>query len=258
MYTKPTAPLSIGGVLDDGFKLTKHVYAQIFLLALIASVIGNIPNMIVGQPALEADPMAVFSGTFLVAWLLSMLIGLLMFGAMVYMIHSAANNTPVSIGDGINYSVSVFVPLVLCSFLYFIVFTIGLFLLVVPGVILGLSLLFGPYLVIIDKLGPVDALKRSHDLVWGNWWRTLAIFTVIGFIFFVIYMVIGVAAGFSAAASGTSDSSGMMMLVQLVIIPLLTAVMIPVIYAMSVAVFNDLKLRKEGGDLQARLDATQA
>jgi uncharacterized membrane protein len=48
---------------------------------------------------------------------------------------------------------------------------IGLVLLIVPGVILGLMLMFVGYLVIEEKLGPIDAFKRSIALTKGNLWK---------------------------------------------------------------------------------------
>lgn len=45
---------------------------------------------------------------------------------------------------------------------------VGILLLVVPGIIAAILFTFVGYVVIEEKLGPLDALKRSRDLTKGN------------------------------------------------------------------------------------------
>lgn len=45
---------------------------------------------------------------------------------------------------------------------------VGLVFLIVPGIILGILFMFVGYLVIEEKLGPIDAMKRSIELTKGN------------------------------------------------------------------------------------------
>jgi len=52
-----------------------------------------------------------------------------------------------------------------------IIVILGLILLVVPGVIAALALMFATYLVIERNLGPVDALKESVRITKGNRWK---------------------------------------------------------------------------------------
>ncbi len=45
---------------------------------------------------------------------------------------------------------------------------VGLVFLIVPGIILGILFMFAGYLVIEEKLGPIDAMKKSIELTKGN------------------------------------------------------------------------------------------
>lgn len=45
---------------------------------------------------------------------------------------------------------------------------VGLIFLIVPGIILGILFMFVGYLVIEEKLGPIDAMKKSIALTKGN------------------------------------------------------------------------------------------
>lgn len=47
----------------------------------------------------------------------------------------------------------------------------GLVLLIVPGIIVGLMVTFVGYIVIEEKLGPINAIKRSMALTKGNRWK---------------------------------------------------------------------------------------
>jgi len=57
-------------------------------------------------------------------------------------------------------------------------------LLIVPGIYLGVRLLFFSYVILIDNESALGSLKKSWSIVKGNWLRTfalLAVFAVIGF-----------------------------------------------------------------------------
>ena len=43
MYQLPAAPLSLGGILDDGFKLFKASWKQLLPIAVVASVLASVP-----------------------------------------------------------------------------------------------------------------------------------------------------------------------------------------------------------------------
>lgn len=52
-----------------------------------------------------------------------------------------------------------------------IVVVVGLILLIVPGVIAALTLLFGNYLVVDKGLGPIQAMKESARITKGHRWQ---------------------------------------------------------------------------------------
>lgn len=56
------------------------------------------------------------------------------------------------------------------SLLSCVLVVVGLILLVVPGIILSIVLMFAPYLVIARSLGPVEALKESARITRGHRW----------------------------------------------------------------------------------------
>ena len=82
---------------------------------------------------------------------------------------------------------------------------IGLVLLIVPGIIVGIMLMFVGYLVIEEKLGPIEAMKRSAALTKGHRWKLfqLALATILinilGFLALLVGLFVSVPVSFLAA-----------------------------------------------------------
>lgn len=66
-----------------------------------------------------------------------------------------------------------FWPYFAAKFLTGIIVTVGFILLVVPGVIAALMLMFATYLVIDKGLGPIEAIKESARITKGHRWKLL-------------------------------------------------------------------------------------
>jgi len=251
MYRAPTAPLSIGGVLDNGFQLLRASFSSVIGLAIISAVIGSAPNLVLPQPPLTGEP-RIPTG-FLAGSLVAGLVSALFYGAIIARIDAHIKAREMSFAEAVQIGARRLLPMILCFILYGLAVAGGFVLLVIPGVILALSLGMAPYLVITEELGPVDALKRSHNLVWGNWWRTAIIITVIMFILMAAYCFVGMVSGISIVAGGTEvGEPGLLVTLAMA---LFSAVITPVAYSLGLALLTDLQLRKEGGDLEARIDA---
>ncbi len=258
MYQRPEAPRSIGGTLDDGFRLFKASYTQVFILAFVAALVGQIPSMMLSGTADPADPFGQFTAGVGVAFVLAMLVSAVIYGAIIAMIHAVANNQSLSMSQAFAVGLQRFFPLVLCGLLYTLAIFLGTLALIIPGIILSLTLLFGVYAVVTDNLGPVAALKYSHNLVWGNWWRTAAVVGVGTFIFMVGMILVAMISGFAAAAGSDGinpESVQSSPILNFVVLPLITAVLSPLFYTFIMAAFNDLKLRHSGADLAERIGA---
>src|SRR5204862_6902693 len=72
---------------------------------------------------------------------------------------------------------------------------------VIPGIWLAVSLYFASQAVVAEGHSPMDALRRSRELVRGQWWRVFGIG-----IFFAV--MIGVLTGIvSAGANAIAEST---------------------------------------------------
>jgi hypothetical protein len=110
----------------------------------------------------------------------------------------------------------------------------------------------------LEGKGPLSALKASHQLVWGCWWRTTAILTVGAIILIVIFMALALVIGLSAPLLGGTDSSLLESASTSIITVLVTLILSPLYVSMLIVLYWDLKLRKQGSDLEARVGALGA
>jgi hypothetical protein len=134
---------------------------------------------------------------------------------------------------------------------------VGLVLVIVPGLILMVSLMMYMALLLFENKGPVDSLTGSHRLVWGNWWRSSAILTIALILVIVIVMAVGMVAAIVTPFAGLAMDDILMvgLVAELVFNAVFNVLFMPFLTAVMIALYWDLKLRKEGGDLAARVNA---
>jgi hypothetical protein len=112
-------------------------------------------------------------------------------------------------------------------------------------------------ILMIDGAGPAASVARSWRLTAGSFWRLSVIYTVALFIIIVLYMVTAAVAGFIAAALGRGDFAIATASAEVLVVAL-GAVAIPFYSALALAVLGDLKVRKEGADLERRISSATA
>jgi hypothetical protein len=263
MPMQPTQPQSIGGVLDTTFQLYKASLFPVVPLCLLLVAASLAPSIYVFvQGGSSADPFAMGIGalsafsspTYWVIYVVSVAGSLWALGALYLKIAAIGSDSDMSIGVALGNSISRVPLLFLTTILFVIAFLIGCLLLIIPGVILLVSLMLSFNLVLYEGKGPVAALIDSHKLVWGNWWRTAAILTV-GFIIVVVMYMLAVFLMGTALPFASDDAMMFGLLSGLVIGVLMNVLVTPFYVALVIAIYWDLKLRKEGGDLAARVGA---
>lgn len=268
MAIQPTQPQGIGGVLDTTFLLFKSSLGAVWPLGLLLAAVGTPPNVYLlmkGDTTSEAtaalqvlaslsDPM------FWLINLVTVAATLWVIGALYLKQHAIGTDQEISIGSALQAAVGRIVPMFLMSLLLGVALFIGFVLLIVPFLILLVSLMLATALLMFEGKGPVDSLVGSHKLVWGNWWRTAVILTVGGILVFVIYLAVALVIGLMTPFIGLGTGDVLMStLVSTVLINVVVDVLVmPFFSALLIALYWDLKLRREGGDLAARLDALNA
>jgi hypothetical protein len=99
--------------------------------------------------------------------------------------HGLASGEDIGTSESLSIAGRFLLVAVLCMIGYMALVVLGLMLFVIPGIIVGVSMsLFLP--LIVNENAGFDCLRRSHDLVWGNWWWMVGVLltmAVIGMLF---------------------------------------------------------------------------
>ncbi|HXI48746.1 MAG TPA: hypothetical protein VNH39_09170 [Steroidobacteraceae bacterium] len=303
MYTRPNAPGSIGGVLDDGLKLWLESLSKTWPLALLAQLLYAIPLIMLrvqlkdmpvalGSNALTAANAAnaqlflalMKSPVLILTYLVTILIAVVCYTAIVTRIEGvSANGAPslqASLASGFRLLPRVLLQL-LVFFVSAIVFTVALGIIagivggiaggiaggtksaVMPIISFTLVLLFAFFLLgriflsffalAVDDAGAIESIKVSWTLTRGSWWRCSAILVVLVIIGIVFALVIAFANGLVVISLGAASVAATV-LTQLV--GVVSNAFLGSLYpAVLIAIFHDLKLRKQGGDLAGRVNA---
>jgi hypothetical protein len=86
-------------------------------------------------------------------------------------------------------------PAVAVVALFTVAVAAGLVVLVVPGIWIAVRWYFGAQVVVIDGAGPVEALRRSAELVRGRWWSTFGALLLSGLAFTLVGTIVGLLVG---------------------------------------------------------------
>jgi hypothetical protein len=107
--------------------------------------------------------------------------------------------------------------------------------------------------LVVDDKSAFQSLQLSWNLTSGNWWRTTAIFTVVVIIALVFSVAMYVIGGVFVA------TWGMLSIVTVVAVQILSVLVYALLGSLYPAVlyaaYQDLKLRREGSDLEGRVNA---
>jgi hypothetical protein len=265
MTIQPERPQSIGGVLDSAFQLYKASVFKVWPTCLLFAIVTSLPTayMLMSGTA-SADPFAALQvmsdPLYWAVYCVTMLLTMWLWAALYQQQGGIGAGQDPGAAESLKAGIGRALPLLLMTILFMIALFIGLVLLVIPGLILMVSLMLGANLLVFEGKGPVAALQGSHQLVWGNWWRTAVILTVGFIIVMVIYMLVGLIVGIVIPILGVDSADFLvnLQLTSLLVTALMTFLVMPFYVALLIAVYWDLKLRKEGGDLAARVAALGA
>jgi hypothetical protein len=126
--------------------------------------------------------------------------------------------------------------------------------LIIPAIWLWGQLQLWIPVLVAEDVGAFRALGRSWTLVERNWWRSSTTIGVAAIVIAVLSLAGGLPTGLILLAR--PDPATTLLLSQIVAVALrvFTA---PMLTAVLVAIYHDLRLRRDGGDLAARVGTLQ-
>ena len=121
-----------------------------------------------------------------------------------------------------------------------------------PIVLIGIysvsvRLLFAPQAIVLEKMGGLDGLRRSWRLVRGSFWRVLGITLMVG----ILVAIIGQGPAYVIAiVANVLPFPAIGIVLNTATQAVLTIIVLPLQFAAITLLYYDLRIRKEGFDLQ--------
>ena len=245
MFELPTEPMSIGKILDLSIRNFIRCFKPTIPLILLLIVINSIA--VLTQVGLESQP-AVAGTVRLVLAIPSLYISM----SLLVLMCGLTREQSMRVDQAMAIALRLFPRMILFYILLGLATFVGLILLIIPGIILTVSLVLGQYALVLEDLGPMDALKRSHSLVWGgNWGKTAAVLTVVALIYIAVMVIVTLALGLLTFAAGPDA----MTITSVLFSQVISAVLAPFAISTGLVLFQELRLRKEGSDLEMAIDS---
>jgi hypothetical protein len=266
-YELPSAPLSIGGVLDNALRLYRYVIGRCWPVALIYSVVAGAFGVIwelttaqvavPGADRLQVLPVAqvlrlMLSPLVIGGFLLVIVISMVFYGALVKSESVLARgDAPLSLGEAVAVGLRRMPGVLLGTLIFLLAIGVGFVLLIIPGIYLFGKLQLWSVSMFTEDASALDALKISWRLTRKRWWRGTAILSVAAILIYVFALAFGLV----AAAIGALVHLGLTdrLIVNQIFSIASNVIVLPMMVAINLAMYYDFKLRGEGGDLAARV-----
>ena len=246
-------PLSVGEILDVSFQLYRRHFAALAMVALVCS----------GLPVLLSLFIEASGGMLQHVWLTLAYYGIFVVlsaiatAATVFIVSESYLGRPLSAAEALSRAAPLLWRVITCSVLTGLLVMVGFLLFVIPGIVLvcGVILAF-PALVLEPGTTASGALSRSWALTRGSRWR---IFGMLVTLFLLLYIPIVALTALAAlvlpdAAPGAAMTGG---IVGLVLAGVLQLFLYPLFYCVLTVSYYDLRVRKEGFDLEVLAQTLQ-
>ena len=260
-------PLAVGEILDVAIKVYRERFAD--LVKAVAVVVAPVavfralvqlsltpdsdtdlfsgPVDATGDPTLDAGELWSFLAGLLVVGLVSLVASQLATGASLKLVSGSYLDEPPDWRRSLAFATSRLRSLAWLTILLGVLTGLGLLACIVPGVYLYVAWGVAVPVLLLEDVRGRQALKRSRGLVKGRWWPTLGVLLV-GFILSGI--VQAVISGLLLAVVSAGDNDVVAAVAQAVADTAGTVLTTPFTAAVVAVVYFDLRVRKEGFDLE--------
>ncbi len=279
MYATPSAPLTVGGIIEDAIRLHRHSFASSWVPALVlaftvsaanTAVASRMPGLTLADPQRLLEAASALVSPDMIGWyVLGTLAALVCYGALFStQLAAARGEEPPSAAAAFAASCRRLPGIVLAIVVSLLPILFGLAAMVIPNVyaiLLGLAVLLiaGVYVsgrlqlwmvvMFAEHANAFRALARSWQLMQGRWWRGSTILTVAVIIMVVLSSAAAAIAG-GAATACHAGATVRQIITQLVALPTYTIIG-PLPSAVCISMYRDFKLRHAGGGLVERAEA---
>lgn len=262
----PGRPLAIAEVLDLAVRIFKASVVRCIPYGILAVTFEQLPNIYdLGSGAVR-QPFGGGRPIWMVLFVVGTLLALMTWSALLLRQRAMIEHSPTTFKVELTEMLRRLPSFVLATGLFFVVVAAPLALtlmmapfnhswLRIPSAVLAfyLAILLSCTwpAVMLGRQGPFGALRQSVRLIWGSWWRVVAVYAVGAAAVFVLAILVGIL--IAVVVPALVADIPVMMAVFTVMANGMVALVAPFVGALLLAVFGDLRVRKEGADLEQRI-----
>lgn len=229
-------PMGVGDIFDTAFKLYQRRFLLFAVIALIVHVPYALITLVIGTPDNQDQ---VFATTIVTNVLFAFVIFPLGQAAMTVAVSKTVLGEPTSASSAFGDAAGRLMPLLLTMLLTGIAIVFGYILLIIPGIYLTLRYFFCTVIVVLEGHSGRGAMKRSAELVSGNYRKTINILLLLGLLSFILNFGLGFVLGTLQVSVALSE----------VILLVAQALFLPIQTTALLLFYYDLRVRKEAFDL---------
>jgi hypothetical protein len=193
--------------------------------------------------------------------ILVIVLSLVATGATVFVVSESYLGRAITAREALSRALPFVVPLIIVSILVGLVAFVGFLLLVIPGLIAVCGLAVTVPALVVESSSSTDAMGRSWALTRGYRLRMFGLFVLIFLLILIPYVAIMGAAGVAAAVAGATGAKGFstaILLLGTVLAAIVQLLLSPLYQAALVIAYYDLRVRKEGFDLELLASVLQS
>ncbi|MFN3387399.1 MAG: YciC family protein [Allosphingosinicella sp.] len=240
------AKIDIGRVITGGFQAIGRRLPAYLLLAVL---LGGVPAFLSQYALLSTDgvddgPALWFlSAGGLAGMVIAMIASALLQAAVVRCAIRDLGGRSCDVAESFVAALKLVLPLIGLTILSGLIVGLGLLLLIVPGIIFYVSLIVAVPVLVEERCGVIDSMKRSADLTSGSRWRIFGLIIL----YILAYGFLASAVGAAALAMGALED-----LLSLALLEAVAGTLSALLIAgMLAALYVELRTVKEGASVES-------
>ena len=257
-------PLRVGEILDAGIKITTKRFAALAKIVAVVTIPIQVVSAFVTLSTTSEDAFSTSTSTTgeidseiwtqlagnLVVSLLGLVATLIALAACTRIVAGAYFGEEPDWRGSLGYAGRRLPSLLWLGFLYGLMVALGALGCIIPGIWLAVAYALSVPALLIEDARGTNALRRSFRLVRKRWWPTFGVL-LLGFILINIVQTTLSLPLIGLLFVGGDDPNVIVFVVASTITGTIATVLTtPFLVAMLVVVYVDLRVRKEGLDLQ--------
>jgi hypothetical protein len=236
------AEQSAGSLLRN----TVAVYRANFRPLFLAYILPTFPFLFLQQVAEATKNTAMFLTTAVIGWIVSFVA----LGALTVIISDIClGNVPlVQRAYGRILKDGIWLRLLVTGILQMLLWTVGLLLLLIPGIVLMIRMIVCSTVVVVEGDWGWKGIKRSMALSKGHFWRLFAVLALLSLILLALSVLAMIVIGIGVAVLGETYLE---LAIGVLFGALMQGVLYPMLFIAIVLLYYDLRARKEAYDVEA-------